>query len=107
MARESWTDERLDDLSKRVDDGFKEMRAEFGLVRSEMREEIGLMRSEMREEFGLVRSEMREEIGSVRSEVGSVRSEIAKLNRTLIIGLWGFAVSAAGGVAAAVATHAL
>ena len=29
MAREAWTDERLDDLNKRVDDGFREMRAEF------------------------------------------------------------------------------
>jgi hypothetical protein len=29
MAREAWTDERLDDLDKRVDDGFKEIRADF------------------------------------------------------------------------------
>ena len=28
-VREKWTDERLDDLSKKVDDGFAEMRAEF------------------------------------------------------------------------------
>jgi hypothetical protein len=43
MAREGWSDERLDDLSARVDslerrmdEGFKEMREEFRAMRSEM-----------------------------------------------------------------------
>lgn len=36
MAREAWTDERLDDLNHRVDEGFKEMREEFGAVRGEL-----------------------------------------------------------------------
>ncbi len=35
MMRESWTDERLDDLSKKVDDGFSRMDGEFHLVRAE------------------------------------------------------------------------
>lgn len=43
MARETWTDERLDDLNGRVgriedrmDAGFAEMRQEFVAVRAEM-----------------------------------------------------------------------
>jgi broad specificity phosphatase PhoE len=36
MAREVWTDERLDDLNHRVDEGFSEMREEFRAVRGEM-----------------------------------------------------------------------
>jgi hypothetical protein len=43
MARESWTDERLDDLSgrvdsleRRMDQGFGEMREEFRAVRAEI-----------------------------------------------------------------------
>jgi len=43
MAREVWTDERLDDLNERVgrienrvDAGFAEMRQEFVAVRAEM-----------------------------------------------------------------------
>jgi hypothetical protein len=36
MAREVWTDERLDDLNKRVDDGFSEMREEFRALRAEI-----------------------------------------------------------------------
>jgi hypothetical protein len=35
---ESWNDERLDELSRRVDDGFKEMRAGFARVDKEMKE---------------------------------------------------------------------
>lgn len=45
-VREAWTDERLDDLNHRVDEGFREMRAE-----------------------------LRAEIGSVRKEMQSLRSE--------------------------------
>jgi hypothetical protein len=31
--RDAWTDERLDDLNHRVDEGFSEMRTEFRAVR--------------------------------------------------------------------------
>ncbi len=47
MARETWTDERLDDLNKKVDDGFKEMREEFRAIRGEMRVEFAAVRAEM------------------------------------------------------------
>lgn len=33
---ERWTDERLDDLNKKVDDGFAETRIEFRAVRGEI-----------------------------------------------------------------------
>lgn len=38
MAREAWTDERLDDLNRKVDEGFRDMRTEFRSVRQEMGE---------------------------------------------------------------------
>ncbi len=54
MAREAWTDERLDDLNQRVSDldrrmeaGFAEMRAEFRALRTEMAE----FRAETQAEF--------------------------------------------------------
>jgi len=34
--RESWTDERLDDLKERMDEGFRELRAELRQQRGEM-----------------------------------------------------------------------
>ena len=54
MAREAWTDERLDDLNGRVgrletrmDAGFGEMRQEFVAVRAEMKEEFRAVRSDL------------------------------------------------------------
>lgn len=46
MAREAWTDERLDGLNHRVDEGFKEMRAEFRAIRGEMKGELQAVRAE-------------------------------------------------------------
>lgn len=37
MARETWTDERLDDLNRRVDDGFKRVDDQFKEIRDELR----------------------------------------------------------------------
>jgi hypothetical protein len=36
MARESWTDERLDDMKAGMDAGFADMRTEFRAMRAEM-----------------------------------------------------------------------
>jgi tetrahydromethanopterin S-methyltransferase subunit G len=36
MAREAWTDERLDDLNKKVDDGFAEVDKRFDRVETRM-----------------------------------------------------------------------
>jgi len=54
MAREGWTDERLDDMNERVgrlenrmDAGFAEMRTEFAAVRTEMKEEFRAIRSDL------------------------------------------------------------
>ncbi len=43
MARETWTGGRPDDVDKRVDDGFKEMREEFRAVRAQMVQLFGGM----------------------------------------------------------------
>jgi hypothetical protein len=58
MAREAWTDERLDDLKGAVDGGFRDMREEFRAVR--------------------------DEISAVRGEVGAVRGEVAALQRAML-----------------------
>lgn len=54
MARDTWTDHRLDDLNTRVESidrrmeaGFKEMREEFRAVRSEAKGEFQAIRAEM------------------------------------------------------------
>ena len=47
MAREAWTDERLDDLSLHVDRRFDQVDQRFDRVESDIRE----LRTEMREGF--------------------------------------------------------
>jgi D-mannonate dehydratase len=54
MAREEWTDQRLDDMNERVTAGFSETRAE-----------------------------MREEFQTVRAEIRDMRTEIGAVNRTI------------------------
>jgi tetrahydromethanopterin S-methyltransferase subunit G len=48
MQRETWTDERLDDLSRRMDQRFDQVDQRFGRVEGDLRElrgEIGEIRS--------------------------------------------------------------
>lgn len=79
MAREAWTDERLDDLKASVDSGFRDNREQFRALRSEMREEFGSVRGEI----AGVRGEMTEGFASVRGEMGEIRAELGALNRTI------------------------
>lgn len=78
MVREAWTDERLDDLVKHMDENFHEVRADI----RELRGEVSSVRGEV--------SSLKGEVGELREEVGELRGEMnAKfdgLNRTLQIG---------------------
>jgi hypothetical protein len=50
MAREAWTDERLDDLKGQVEKGFGEVKGEIREVKGEIRDlrvEIGAMQRTM------------------------------------------------------------
>ncbi len=82
MARDAWTDERLDDLNKRVDEGFNEMREEFRATRQEMQIE-----------FGAIRTEIKSEIGGLRGEVAAMQRSFnqifAGLIGTMFVGFLG------------------
>jgi hypothetical protein len=56
MQRAAWTDERLDDMSERMDTGFERIDRDIRDLRSEMRTDIGGLRAEMREEIGGLRT---------------------------------------------------
>lgn len=58
MERDVWSDKRLNDLDRKVDDGFKEMRTEFKAVRAKIQKESKALRAEMQQEFRGIRSEM-------------------------------------------------
>ncbi len=75
MAREAWTDERLDDLTKRVDTGFMEVKGEIKEVKGEVKE--------------------------VKGEIRDLRFEISGMQRTMIIGFATITGSTVGSVIAA------
>ena len=61
MARDQWTDERLDDLNarvdrleRRVDAGFAEMRAEFVALRQEMANQFAAQNRMMVQLFAMM-----------------------------------------------------
>jgi len=79
-ARETSTDERLDDLNHKVDRLDSRMETGFGEVRAEFR----ALRGEVKEEFRAVRTEMREEFGGVRAEIGALNRSFQQLTWGLI-----------------------
>ncbi len=65
QMRESWTDERLDDLNGRIGAGFSRIDADLGAqraesiaLRREMREDSIALRREMKASFDALGSEM-------------------------------------------------
>jgi hypothetical protein len=83
MAREAWTDERLDDLAGRMDKGFER-------VDADIRE---------------LRSEMKSGFSTVNSGFNVVNSRIDSMQRTMIIGFASIAGSViASAIGAVLAT---
>jgi hypothetical protein len=76
MARETWTDERLDDLVKTIDKGFARVDADIRELRAEMRQ----MRVDMKEGFDRVDARFdamqRTMIISLAVIVGSVAASV-------------------------------
>jgi hypothetical protein len=80
--RETWTDERLEDLS----DGLIDFRRET-------REEFAAVRGEMKDEFRAVRREMKEGFRSMHDRFDALQGTLGTLQRVLI--------QVAGGILAA------
>ena len=74
MAREKWSDERLDDLNVRMEKGFDE-------VKGEVRE---------------LRREMNERFSSVDDRFNSIEARLDGLNRSLVIGMVSMTASIVG-----------
>jgi Protein of unknown function (DUF1685) len=85
MARDAWTDERLDDLKGSVDAGFGDNREEFRAVRTEIQG-------------------VRTEIQGVRTEIQGVRAETAALSRSVQQFTWSVVVAMLAGFLSVLAT---
>jgi predicted nucleic acid-binding Zn-ribbon protein len=86
--KQSWTDDRLDDLNGKVDALRLETRTEFKAIRGEMKDEFGAVHAEMKEEFSAVRTEMKEEFAAVRGEMKAgfdkIDERFEKMNERLL-----------------------
>jgi predicted nuclease with TOPRIM domain len=78
MAREVWTDERLDDLAKRMDKGFDEVKVEI----RDLRVEMNGQRSEVNERL----DSMNERLDSMNQRFDSMNQRFDAMQRTMIIG---------------------
>lgn len=81
--RQSWTDDRLDDLSHRMDERFDQVEGQIADTRTEMRTSANSLRSEVQDLRGELKDqgkELREEIAGVES---GLRQEIAGVEARL------------------------
>jgi len=81
MAREAWTDERLDDLAARVDKGFDEVKGEI----REVKGEVGELRKEMNSRFN-----------SIDSRFNSFDARFDALQRTMVLGVVSMSATVVG-----------
>jgi hypothetical protein len=58
MERVAWTDERLDDFSRRMDAGFERVDRDIRDLRGEMRSGFAEVRAELRDEINQLRAVM-------------------------------------------------
>lgn len=95
MVREAWTDERLDDLTKHVDEGFREVRAELRQQREKSETEFSAIRRQMtdesqslRSEFAEVRAALGEQRAEAKGQIAKIDARLDGLTRTMQIGFW-------------------
>jgi chromosome segregation ATPase len=78
MPRERWTDERLDDLNRKVDDGFADIRAE------------------MRERFDRMEARMEKQTGEMNERFDQVNERFDRMQHTLFAGAIALSVALIG-----------
>jgi len=77
VMTESWNEQRLDDLSGRLDSGFTQLRAETN-------DGFAQLRTEMKAGEAALRGEMNEGFAHLRTEIAELRGETHGLQRTLL-----------------------
>jgi hypothetical protein len=67
--RERWTDDRLDDLNKKVDDGFARLDHDIRELRGEVRSQGQNLQTEMKEQGEALRTEIKGQGDSLGAEM--------------------------------------
>jgi hypothetical protein len=85
----SWNDKRLDELSRRTDEGFKEVRRQFEKVDQEFK----AVRQEMKEGFARVDGEMKGGFAKVDQRFERIDERFHRLWGTLVFVSFGIIAS--------------
>jgi hypothetical protein len=97
-----WTDERMDDLAKRVDAGFARTEREIVALRTEMREGFRDVRTEFKGDMDGLRTELKGDMDGLRTElkgdIGELRTLIFRFGIALMICLLGLVATLAGAI---------
>lgn len=81
---QSWTDDRLDDLSQRMDERFDKVEGEIKEGYKELRGEMAAVESRIRAEANENHVWIREEIFKLRDDSQQIHREMHALHRTII-----------------------
>jgi hypothetical protein len=85
MAREKWTDERLDDLNARMEKGFDE-------VKGEIRD----LRAETKTEFHQLRGELNTRFNAMEGRFNGMETRFDSLQKTIVLGFVSMTASIVG-----------
>lgn len=87
MPRESWTDERLDDLNKMVDDGFARLDGNIRELRHEVKAQGASLRAEIKAQGDELRAEIKGQGKELRADNAALgqnlRSEMNEFRREI------------------------
>lgn len=75
--REKWTDERLDDLNKKVDDGFARVSDDIRELRRHVDAQGEALRGEIKAQGEELRDEIRSQGDAIKTQGKELRGEIA------------------------------
>ncbi len=89
MAREAWTDQRLDDLKENVNERFDQVDKRFDRVEGEMNARF----DKVDKRFDKVEGEMKAGFVEVNGRIDSVQERIDSMQRTMIICFSGMTAS--------------
>ncbi len=71
---DSWNDERLDELSQRMDDGFKTARKDLALVRTELKRDIAEVRTELKGDMAQLKTELKGDVAQLKGNLAGVKT---------------------------------
>jgi low affinity Fe/Cu permease len=69
-----WTDKRMDDLAKRVDDGFREVKGDIARLDAKLDEKIGALDAKLDEKIGALDTKFDEKIGVLDSKISGLQT---------------------------------